>query len=430
MDGDDYDYEPEDLEQDGSRYEMGAQHYKHTYNVKYYPHEDIRWEGFPWNPPTGQSMTADFMFDQLVEDHDPTGINIVGKDDQTAYTDPNWNPVNYPMTTTNLFKCDVSVSTDYVAEQQIYDDPIDEYTEITLDPNTNEYWITYWVQTPQRVDEALPDLWDDIASVSAENWYWFNTSSPRGEIGLSSPSGDVKGKYLYYGKGYVVKFRNIPSTFSWNVPSIWGTSGSTQNRKTTYFEYDETTEYMALDVLDIPAGVEEIGVFQNDTCIGGAVVDSSSATILCYEQPVERTQSSLTIETWGSRSASSVDYEHYNRNTQSFASKKLMAGSQDYALVRIIQTGESAPGIVELMGNYPNPFNPTTTIRYNLPQDGKVTITVYNVRGQRVVTLLSTKQTAGEHELTWNAQDQASGVYLLRLEAAGQTRTSKLLLLK
>lgn len=85
--------------------------------------------------------------------------------------------------------------------------------------------------------------------------------------------------------------------------------------------------------------------------------------------------------------------------------------------------------------NFPNPFNPATTIRYSVPEAGKVTLRIYNVLGQEVLTLVNSDQVAGYYALRWNGRDRldravASGVYLYRMEAAGFSKVHKMLLLK
>jgi len=83
-----------------------------------------------------------------------------------------------------------------------------------------------------------------------------------------------------------------------------------------------------------------------------------------------------------------------------------------------------APYLFTLMQNYPNPFNPSTTIRYELPVLSKVTITIYNVLGQKVRTLVDGVQNAGPQFQVWNSKSDlgssvASGVYFYRIEATG-----------
>ncbi|HEY3296558.1 MAG TPA: right-handed parallel beta-helix repeat-containing protein [bacterium] len=89
-----------------------------------------------------------------------------------------------------------------------------------------------------------------------------------------------------------------------------------------------------------------------------------------------------------------------------------------------------APETCILEQNYPNPFNATTTIRYAVPASGQVRLTLYNVMGQQVATLVDAPQAAGYHSISWNGTCMASGVYIYRLEAASHTVTQKMLLLK
>ena len=83
-----------------------------------------------------------------------------------------------------------------------------------------------------------------------------------------------------------------------------------------------------------------------------------------------------------------------------------------------------------LSQNYPNPFNPTTVIRFGLPKDSPVTLRVYNAIGQLVRTLVSGQMTAGYHEVTFNASNLASGLYIYRLTGKDFAITKKMLLMK
>lgn len=83
-----------------------------------------------------------------------------------------------------------------------------------------------------------------------------------------------------------------------------------------------------------------------------------------------------------------------------------------------------------LSQNYPNPFNPTTTINYSVENAGHVTISVYNLMGQKVAELVNESKAAGSYNVTWNAANAASGMYYYRLESGGQTMTRKMTLIK
>jgi hypothetical protein len=84
-----------------------------------------------------------------------------------------------------------------------------------------------------------------------------------------------------------------------------------------------------------------------------------------------------------------------------------------------------------LKANYPNPFNPKTKINYHLAMNSDVNLSIYNLLGQKVVTLVNKKQTAGKYSVQWDARNFPSGLYIYKLETSSGFRQSrKLLLLK
>ena len=88
------------------------------------------------------------------------------------------------------------------------------------------------------------------------------------------------------------------------------------------------------------------------------------------------------------------------------------------------------PVKTELTGSYPNPFNPTTSIKYGLQNDGYVEIMIYDAAGRLVEELVNQNQTSGNHSITWNASNQASGMYFAKMIAGDVVQTQKLVLLK
>ena len=79
---------------------------------------------------------------------------------------------------------------------------------------------------------------------------------------------------------------------------------------------------------------------------------------------------------------------------------------------------------------YPNPFNPVTSITYELPENAYVYLSVYNMTGTQVSSLVNTFQTAGYHTINWNASSYPSGVYLIRMGSGDFTQTQKVVLVK
>ena len=95
-----------------------------------------------------------------------------------------------------------------------------------------------------------------------------------------------------------------------------------------------------------------------------------------------------------------------------------------------VNFSNALPIKTELTDAYPNPFNPTSTINYGLNTTGHVEIMVYDATGRLVEELVNQNQTAGYHSITWNASNQASGMYFAKMIAGDVVQTQKLVLLK
>lgn len=91
---------------------------------------------------------------------------------------------------------------------------------------------------------------------------------------------------------------------------------------------------------------------------------------------------------------------------------------------------QDIPERFELYPNYPNPFNPSTTIRFDVPQPSPVRIAIYNVAGAEVDVLVQREMEAGSHRVVWNAVGLPSGIYFCRIQAGGWSTVRSLVLLK
>jgi hypothetical protein len=99
-------------------------------------------------------------------------------------------------------------------------------------------------------------------------------------------------------------------------------------------------------------------------------------------------------------------------------------------LIGINQISTEIPQQFSLSQNYPNPFNPTTNIRYQVQKAGTVKISVFDILGKEIETLVNEKQSAGTYEVTFNASQYPSGVYFYRLTTEGFSKTKKMILIK
>ncbi|TFG96881.1 MAG: T9SS type A sorting domain-containing protein, partial [Calditrichales bacterium] len=112
---------------------------------------------------------------------------------------------------------------------------------------------------------------------------------------------------------------------------------------------------------------------------------------------------------------------------------------RNFLIDDLLAAGENQPAATpadfQLLGNYPNPFNPTTTVAYTLAGNGHVTLHIYDMLGRYVTRLVDEWQTAGNHQVVWdgkNSRDEAvpTGVYYYQLRAGKRMETRKMILVK
>jgi choice-of-anchor A domain-containing protein/uncharacterized repeat protein (TIGR01451 family)/TQXA domain-containing protein len=102
----------------------------------------------------------------------------------------------------------------------------------------------------------------------------------------------------------------------------------------------------------------------------------------------------------------------------------------DFEAITDVENTEELPTEFELSQNYPNPFNPSTTIKFKLKENGRFTLKIYNILGQVVTTLLDEEMIAGSHQITFNAANFASGIYIYQLAGDNVNLVKKMVLLR
>ena len=131
-----------------------------------------------------------------------------------------------------------------------------------------------------------------------------------------------------------------------------------------------------------------------------------------------------------------------NANSYSFTDKNLYSGIYNYRLKQVDYNGSfeylnlngvitiGQPEKFSLSQNYPNPFNPTTNIHFGVPNDGLVTMKIYNLNGREVKTIVNDFRTAGYYTVSFNASDLASGIYYYKLTAGNNSAVNKMVVIK
>ena len=112
------------------------------------------------------------------------------------------------------------------------------------------------------------------------------------------------------------------------------------------------------------------------------------------------------------------------------SSQKHGTPGEDDTVVSVSNADAVSPETFQLYQNYPNPFNPETTIEFDVPEGMQVKLSIYNLLGQEVETLINRHLPQGHFVAHWNARGAAGGVYLLRLESQTGVRTRKMILLR
>jgi len=179
------------------------------------------------------------------------------------------------------------------------------------------------------------------------------------------------------------------------------------------------------------------------TVIGSTIkLNWSTATeVNNYGFEVERCALSAERKAWEKIVFVNGNGNSNSTKSYSYEDKNVTAGKYSYRLKQIDTDGQfeyskaievDMVGVkkFELSQNYPNPFNPTTTIQYSLLQTGIVKLTLYNILGQEIRTLVNEVKEAGAHTFNFNASDLNSGVYIYKLQAGTFTQTKKMTLVK
>ncbi len=145
-----------------------------------------------------------------------------------------------------------------------------------------------------------------------------------------------------------------------------------------------------------------------------------------------------SILSWGYNHGWTPDYINRLEDQSMVMLRNTDNGIEVWHAAPRTQSGDApaeSPVFEMAASNFPNPFNPTTTITYSIPEDGEMSLKIYNTKGQLVKTLKNEYASAGNHEAIWNGEDRngnpvSSGIYFYRLENASSSVINKMLLLK
>lgn len=179
------------------------------------------------------------------------------------------------------------------------------------------------------------------------------------------------------------------------------------------------------------------------TAIGSSVklIWNTATEVNNYGFEIERTAQSTERQAWEKIGFINGSGNSNSPKSYTYEDKNLTAGKYSYRLKQIDNDGQfeysktigvDLNGVkkFELSQNYPNPFNPNTTIKFNIPEAGNVKLSLFDILGQELRTLVNEFKESGVHTINFDASELNSGMYIYKIESNGNTLTRKMTLVK
>ena len=187
---------------------------------------------------------------------------------------------------------------------------------------------------------------------------------------------------------------------------------------------------MNTDGMDLKFAWDAEGVKQNHFIveIQRSCIDSEDDSVWVEKDYTNNPEYIFSVENGFQYTIHIQEVNHYGVTSDN--SEKLSFDVQNNEIVYHDNNSNNPLSTITLSSNYPNPFNPITTISYILSHDDHVKLCIYNVVGQEVIRLVEDYMPAGTYHAKWLADQMPSGIYFYKLETSNSTETRKMLLLK
>ena len=309
--------------------------------------------------------------------------------------------------------------------------------DIPLPATPNEIWLGYHVPFTSDALVAFDDILGSLQTIKHKDWalYWNGTKwTGRTSTGNTN---------LEMGDFVEIKFRsNVtpPTSFNWTYYHSSNPS-SFKYQDATYVSYEDKSDYSPFFVdIDENSNIEEIALYANNECIGGAKTQGETTVMVkAFMEDIPNDCEISVVTFTGAKSSKKANQiSEYNPNLQVWDMASIII--KDNRSAYHVSLRKDHNSILETNNivtiNYPNPFNPETTIEFNNPVQGQVDINIYNLKGQLVKNLLQDNLNQGVHKVIWHGRDSndkqvASGVYFYKISSGNkQSVTKKIILMK
>ena len=293
-------------------------------------------------------------------------------------------------------------------------------------------WIGYFLEDSQLVLDAFPSaVINDAILIKTMDWSISRTNTDSPWLGKPATC------YINYADCVIITTVDDGHEFRWETPLR---STEPQLRPVAEnFTFNDDIDYIPIyaefDANDIP---DEVAVYVNDICCGAQVVEDTISQICAYILEEEQGQE-IEFAFWyeGRNSVERCkSYLVYNLETDLYESQSLITGMPGihYEVSFKAHNDDIVP-IEYNLNCYPNPFNPELTIAFNLEETQEVKLNVFNIRGQKVKSLVNEIFRPNSYNIIWNGENSSgskvsSGVYYIRLQVGVEIVNRKVILMK
>jgi len=315
----------------------------------------------------------------------------------------------------------------------------DPSTPIHLEGDKDN-WIGFFLEEPLSLPcDALDSIWDKWSCIQSK--YWFIN---RIIWALYVAAGETFPWTLNPGELYILEVIE-------DCDLIWGTGESKPRYvkpETELFTYQEEFDYMPIfvDSTEVLNGIDEIGVFLDDECIGASVVEGFPVFIPAYvddDSTLTKGSNELTFQvaSYGKSGKRGIPAFIYNETQNTFVEEPVILDAKSYAIVRL-GTGEGIEISKEftLYQNYPNPFSPSfnrgsTTISFvPSPEAENSEIKIYNTKGQLIKQFKIQNLKFKINEVAWDGKDDngrqaGNGIYFYKVISGKKSAVKKMVLM-
>lgn len=337
-----------------------------------------------------------------------------------------WNPSDYKFYSYNGLKFATGTNSEFYIGGYLMDP---DYVFDDL-PAMQESWLGYFLEETQDIGDAISSGdFDDLLMIKTQSWSLSRSSINDPWIGYCRCK-------VNYGDLVIIVPETTVQDFQWQSSSR-GNSEPYFRPKAEHFEWVDEMDYLPIyaefDFANMP---EEIAVYVNGVCKGAQVVEDTICQICAYVLEEEPGNEIEFVFYDGERKQSKSNVTVLDNKTGKAKGNKLVTGKhRDFCRVSFKENYE-----VPLIEKYnilcsPNPFNPETFISFDLEEAADVKLGIYNVKGQKIKTLVDEFFRKGSYKISWDGSTASgnsavSGIYFYRVEIGNDIVNGKVIMLK